>query len=282
MAEARKGGGRKPVRKPETTGARAMARLLRLIGPEGRDCARNGEGSVTLVGTGAGAGAIDRALLARALSAGLVGLAGKRLVWTAATPSFLRRQLLEGEDAYADQHRTIEPASIRTGERQEAVRVNIAASVMGPLARLKNKDGSPWFPRDAVLAAQRFAADFHHAGLTPRVTMLWEIRPSGKTKGEAGQSQELADGVVAARLRVSRACASMGPELSGVVLDACCFEKGLELIERERRWPARSAKVMLRAGLMALHRHYHPPQPAAKSRPHVWRQDDNAPAGSAP
>ena len=88
-------------------------------------------------------------------------------------------------------------------------------------------------------------------------------------KGAAPPATDLADATLSARTRVNRAVQAMGPELSGVALDVCCFMKGLETVERERQWPVRSAKLMLRAALMALARHYAPPVSAAR-RSHVW------------
>jgi len=69
----------------------------------------------------------------------------------------------------------------------------------------------------------------------------------------------------------------MGPELSGVVLDVCCFMKGLELVERERQWPARSAKLMLRTGLLALARHYSPPRSPRAAPMQHWGAEDYRP-----
>ncbi|MFY8098443.1 MAG: DUF6456 domain-containing protein, partial [Allorhizobium sp.] len=60
----------------------------------------------------------------------------------------------------------------------------------------------------------------------------------------------------------------------------CCFGKGLETVERERQWPARSAKLMLRAALLALSRHYTPPPP--RPRPSHWGDEGYRPEiGSA-
>ena len=81
---------------------------------------------------------------------------------------------------------------------------------------------------------------------------------------------DLTDSAIAARVAVNRALEAMGPELAGVALDVCCFMKGLETVERERQWPVRSAKLMLRTALMALSRHYNPPTPARRARVEHW------------
>ncbi|MHB0954444.1 MAG: DUF6456 domain-containing protein, partial [Allorhizobium sp.] len=125
---------------------------------------------------------------------------------------------------------------------------------------------------------ERLAADFMRAGLQPRITSSWEPRLSGRVRGQAGGAVELSDSALGARGRVSAAVDAMGPELSGVALDVCCFMKGLEVVERERQWPVRSAKLMLRAALMALARHYTPPQRSAARRSHHWGTEDYRPS----
>ena len=111
-------------------------------------------------------------------------------------------------------------------------------------------------------------ADFARGHLQPKITASWEPRLSQRGKGEAGGKVDLTESAMAARTRVNRAIEAMGPELSGVALDICCFEKGLELVERERGWPVRSAKLMLRTALLALARHY--ASPSSPRASHSW------------
>jgi hypothetical protein len=154
---------------------------------------------------------------------------------------------------------------------RQSVRRNLQESPLFPLLRLKEKDGRCFLPEQAVAAGERLAADFDFAGLQPRITASWEPRLSSRSSGAAPPSVELADSTLAARRRVTRAVEAMGPELAGVALDVCCFGKGLETVERERQWPARSAKLMLRAALLTLARHYTPPP--SRPRPRHWGEE---------
>lgn len=136
-----------------------------------------------------------------------------------------------------------------------AARMNASESPLGWLARRKGRDGRPLVTPEQLQAGERLRADFTRGQMMPRVTANWSaaVAQSRRT-GES--SANLADTVIAARQRVRHALEAVGPEFAGLLLDVCCFLKGLDEVERERCWPARSAKLVLQLGLDSLARHY--------------------------
>jgi hypothetical protein len=112
---------------------------------------------------------------------------------------------------------------------------------------------------DAVefAAGERLRNDYTRGRMMPRVTANWSAAVAGgRRDGGAGGMAEFTDAVIAARRRVERALKAVGPEFGGLLVDFCCYLKGIEAIERERQWPSRSGKIVLRLGLSALARHY--------------------------
>jgi hypothetical protein len=97
----------------------------------------------------------------------------------------------------------------------------------------------------------------------------------------------LNDAAIAAGQRVQAALAVVGPELGGLLVDVCCLLVGLEEVERNRRWPRRCAKVVLRLALGQLARYYGlaPPEAIGQHRrSHHWGRDGYRPEidGGAP
>lgn len=187
-----------------------------------------------------------------------------------AARSFLRRVAAETEEAFLAQHSDVVAAVAEVDGVRQTVRFDQSESPLAGLSRLKDRNGGAFLPPEAVAAGERLAADFTRGQLQPRVTASWQPKLSSSAKGGRGGMAEIADSAMAARLAVNRAAAAMGPELAGVALDICCFMKGLTTVERERQWPARSAKLMLRTALLALSRHYSPPRPERPGTTRHW------------
>ena len=252
--------------------------LLRLIRQLARgDCGiqRTQGGEIRL--SGAEERLYPEAVVSQARSLGLVHLSATRISATAEASAFLRRSLVTGEEAFIEQHGEFAIASAEVEGARQPVRRNLLESPLGVVARLKDRDGKDFLPAEAIDAGERLLSDFTRGQLQPRVTSSWEPRLATRTKGQAGGQAEIADSAMAARIRFSKAVDAMGPELSGVAVDVCCFSKGLETVERERQWPARSAKLMLRTALLALSRHYAPPQAPNPRKSHQWGTEDYRP-----
>lgn len=136
--------------------------------------------------------------------------------------------------------------------------LNTRESPLAWLRQRRDKDGQPMISAIELDAGERLRADFELAQLTPRTTASWDPAavPSGQARGAPGAGLEMADVIVAARQRVEAALKAVGPDHAGVLLDVCCFLKGLEQAERNGGWPRRAGKVVLQLGLRQLARHY--------------------------
>lgn len=142
------------------------------------------------------------------------------------------------------------------GAGRRVVVVNDAENPLAWLARRKGRDGQPLVTPAQFQAGERLRADFTIAQLAPRMTVDWASPGAASAGSGAGGPASLAETMVAARQRLRRALDAAGPEFAGLLLDVCCFLKGLEDVERERGWPSRSGKIVLQLGLDRLARHY--------------------------
>ncbi|EKE43501.1 hypothetical protein OCGS_2233 [Oceaniovalibus guishaninsula JLT2003] len=130
-------------------------------------------------------------------------------------------------------------------ERGRARRPVQAESPLTVLSRRRARDGSPFLSRDLVRAGERLREDYELARLD-----------SGHDPLDGTDADPSDTGPAGARARVAAALDALGPSLRNVVLRACCQLEGLQEIERELNFTARSAKVILRIGLEGLKEHY--------------------------
>lgn len=227
---------------------------------------RGGDG--ISVGSGRFAAASGRALVAADLAAW--DAAGTRLTISTAGRSRLRRQAAGGDTAFAAQHREL---TVETGD--EASGPIIRNTTENPLAwmvRRRGRDGAPLIDAAAFEAGERLRRDMNAAALLPR--MGGEFGATRVDGGGPRDPASAADHVIAARQRVRGALDAVGSDLSGLLIDLCGFLKGLERIEVERRWPARSAKVVARIALGRLAEHYGLEREATgpeRARLRLWR-----------
>lgn len=258
---------------------RELVRLLRPLGRRSAIVTDSGTHFDIHIDEEAKGRRVERPVLEHGLSAGLLRIEDNRLFAKDTAAAFLRRAMIkERDEIFQEQHRLCEVTTVDVEGESQKVRRNEVSSPLLSLARLKDRDGQSFFPGEAVEAGERLARDFHRGQLSPRITASWEPRVGKRAKGQGNGAQEVSDTAMGARLRFGRAAEAMGPELAGVAIDVCCFEKGLEQVERERQWPVRSAKLMLRTALLALARHYAPTSPATGRRQsHHWGEEGYRP-----
>ena len=154
------------------------------------------------------------------------------------------------DDRFARRHQLRASRNVMGADGiEKRVTVNEAES---PLARLRHRRVIDAAQFDA---GERLRRDFTLAGLSPRmgIDLTQPLVPGGR-----GQKAEapLTDMVLAAKQRFSAAMRTVGPGLNDLLFDVCCHLRGLEEAEQAKRWPPRSAKVVLSIALDRLADHY--------------------------
>ena len=265
-------------RESEETLQREGRRILRRLSEPGAQLVVAGdmEKAVVLKGT------VRIAVLDRSVAQGFalkdwiaVIRAGRITTYeiTAAGRAALRR-MVEADDAgrapgfaeaqagfatpFANQHRDWDTRELPSsgGDGQRRLRLNLAESPLGVLARRRDRDGEPFLTADLVAAGERLREDFELAQLGPRVAQNWERFLSGGDRGQYRPDAGHSGGSDKARARVALALRDLGPGLGDMALRCCCFLEGLEAAEKRLGWSARSGKIVLRIALMRLKRHY--------------------------
>lgn len=254
--------------------SRAASRLLAALSAAGSaaipDPTREGAMILRMAGTGVSLGRghhpesaaeeLVRAGLAERLADALaertrVGAGRLPVTISEAGRAHLRRLAAEPEGAFLAQHARIVPAEIAEGTGRVRVQMNAAESPLDWLRRRRDRDGEPFLDPAAFEAGERLRRDLTLGGLLPSVTARWD----GAIGGSGGAARDPAgatDAMIAARQRARRALDAVGRDLADLLIDLCGFLKGLETVERERGWPARSGKVVVRLALRRLAEHY--------------------------
>lgn len=242
---------------------KAKERVLRFLAPGDAKATAAASGKVLLEADGRGTISVSREILAAMMEAGMLGGRGGRI-------SLTRRK------AEMAGGRQIGSMAVDTGEGPTMVAVNLSESPLAQLMRRKDRDGGPFLSRAEFDAGERLRADYTRGQIMPRLGANWEASvSSGRREGGVG---DLTDVALAARMRVEKAIRAVGPELSGVLVDVCCFLKGMETVEIERGWPVRSAKIVLKGALGALDRHYNPERERPEKRSFRWGAADYRPS----
>ncbi len=231
---------------------------------------REVSGLFRIIGS-AGSPSLDASEVRTLSSDGILLMEKDQCKASALAKNWLRRKISSTGDP-ADQHRHIV-------QQRDGTVLNFNES---PLARLAvgSANAKPFLQHHHVLAGERLRALVERAQMMERTTMSYDpnrLPSKGKT-GKRGM--DLNDAAIDARTELHAILSALPPDCASAVMDVCGFLKGLQLVERERQWPRRSAKLVLRVGLEQLARHFGFSQVATGApcgRLRVWLDEEARP-----
>ncbi|MEO1747566.1 MAG: DUF6456 domain-containing protein [Pseudomonadota bacterium] len=148
-----------------------------------------------------------------------------------------------------------------------------------PLARLyfsKRKMPGGWLSKEEYHAGERLRIDFEKSQVSQGLGINWDAFGMPRAASHSSDGACVGDFADAAHKRLSKALSNVGPEMADLLLDVCCFLKGLETVEAERGWPRRSAKLLLKVALATLDRYYHPKPANSFRRVRTWHEGEKS------
>lgn len=170
--------------------------------------------------------------------------------------TYFLKQSLNPDALLARSQNKLKTTHVVINDEHHKVQVNTNESPLMRLFSRKTKAGTTYISMEEFQAGERLRKDFERGQLQPKISASLQGSVGSTARSGFSDANDIADFAIDARKRVGMAIDKLGPELSGVTIDICCFLKGLEHVERERQWPPRSAKLMLKTALSLLARHY--------------------------
>ncbi|WDR06423.1 DUF6456 domain-containing protein [Devosia rhodophyticola] len=216
-------------------------RFVRALMPDGK-AMPDGQGQYVLA-TATSTARLSANAVAGLISQGvLTGNAG----YCTPTPEarhWLNRQKSDAA-GFADQHRHLSTDG-------DAITRNLDESPLARLAAPGRGGAKPFLAPHQVEAGERLRHLVERAGLSPRTTMSYDASRSICARSAMGVG-DVGDLAIDARRRLNDIARTLPTDCAGVVFDVCGLLKGLQVVESERGWPRRSAKLVLRIGLDQL------------------------------
>ena len=190
-------------------------------------------------------------------SSGMLKQTHGKVILTKAGRSTIKRALAL-HDGFLSQHRQDASRIMTVNGVTKPLKVNAKESPLFWLSTRKDRAGNPMIEAHQLAAGERLRHDFERAQSQLNGTRGWDRLEFGgkQKKGQRSPGLMITEAMIDAQNRLLKAIEVIGPDLSIVLLDVCCYQLGLADVEKKNGLPKRSGKVILRMGLNQLARHY--------------------------
>ena len=169
----------------------------------------------------------------------------------------IRRIMLNGGEILGQHQDRQQETLLKDGVEKHVV-IDHHESPLTWLHKRKNKNGHPLIDKHQFASGERLRASYEKALMPSQITQNWDRLASSLSKHNKNNLKELtlSEAALSAKQNYMKALDAVGPELSGILIDICCEQRGLEDAEKRNGWPKRSGKVILGIALTRLARHY--------------------------